>query len=253
MKEIFTSKNIYYSVIVPAYNEEEYIEDTLDSIFQAMEEITGQKGEVIVVDNNSTDKTAELALSKGARLIFEKENQISRARNKGVEIANGEVLFFVDADTKVHKRLLNFALERIKFENVGGGGSVLIFDSDQNNYFFGKLVPNFWVWISKKFKLAAGSFIFCKSELFKLAGSFPENLFAGEEILFSLNYKKICKNYGQEFVILDKYPVVTSSRKLVWFNSIQILVFMIVPIIFPFVLRWKSFCSFWYKRPSTRK
>ena len=93
MKEIFTSKNIYYSVIVPAYNEEEYIEDTLDSIFQAMEEITGQKGEVIVVDNNSTDKTAELALSKGARLIFEKENQISRARNKGVEIANGEVLF----------------------------------------------------------------------------------------------------------------------------------------------------------------
>ena len=73
MKEIFTSKNIYYSIIVPAYNEEEYIEDTLDSIFQAMEEITGQKGEVIVVDNNSTDKTAELALSKGARLILKKK------------------------------------------------------------------------------------------------------------------------------------------------------------------------------------
>ena len=130
---------------------------------------------------------------------------------------------------------------------MGGGGSVLIFDSDQNNYFLGKLVPNFWVWVSRKFKLAAGSFIFCKSELFKLAGSFPENLFAGEEILFSLNYKKICKNYGQEFVILDKYPVVTSSRKLVWFNSIQILVFMIVPIIFPFVLRWKSFVAFGIK------
>ena len=86
MKEIFTSKNIYYSVIVPAYNEEEYIEDTLDSIFQAMEEITGQKGEVIVVDNNSTDKTAELALSKGARLIFEKENQgfVLEARFGGI-------------------------------------------------------------------------------------------------------------------------------------------------------------------------
>ena len=55
--------------------------------------------ELIVCDNNSTDRTAEIARAAGATVVFEPVNQIARARNSGAAAATGDWLIFVDADS----------------------------------------------------------------------------------------------------------------------------------------------------------
>ena len=80
------------SVIIPAFNEEKLIGKTLRAIREAAEVFAEMcwEFELIVCDNNSTDRTAELAQAAGARVVFEPINQIARARNKGAEAATGD-------------------------------------------------------------------------------------------------------------------------------------------------------------------
>jgi glycosyltransferase involved in cell wall biosynthesis len=80
-----------YSIIIPAYNEESYLADTLTVLQKAMMDIP-LNGEIIVTDNNSTDRTAEIAKTAGAKVVFEPVNQISRARNTGARHAEGRYL-----------------------------------------------------------------------------------------------------------------------------------------------------------------
>ena len=146
-------------------------------------------------------------------------------------------------------QLLSFVLERLESRSCAGGGSTLVFDDHQNQFFFGSLVPKIWTCISKIFRLAAGSFVFCRKEYFEKIGGFSEKLFAGEEILFSINYKRLCRANGEIFEIIDRFPVVTSSRKLSWFSPLQILTSMFIPLLFPWALKSRLMCWFWYKRP----
>ena len=94
-----------YSVIIPAYNEELHLPETLRNLQKAMEAVTPLRGEIIVVDNNSTDRTAEIAHDAGARVVFEAHNQISRARNCGGRAANSRNLIFLDADTIIRPEI----------------------------------------------------------------------------------------------------------------------------------------------------
>ncbi len=225
--------------------------EILDLLLFEIKKIPEFQSEVIVVDNNSSDETALIAKSKGVRVVFEPINQISRARNLGAREARGQNLIFLDADTKVSSELLKISINSLFFEEIGGGGAKIVFDSDQKQLFLGKIMPRLWFWISKTFKLAAGSFIFCRKEIFDQIGGFSEKLFAGEEILFSQQFKKECKKKGLKFLIFEDYPVVTSSRKLLWFSSFQILIYIMIPIVFPLALRFRALCSFWYRRPGT--
>ena len=86
------------SFVIPSYNEEKYLPQTIEAITTAI----GKTGlisnwEVIVVDNNSTDNTAAVAKEKGAVVVHEKVRQIAKARNAGGRYASGDFLFFVDA------------------------------------------------------------------------------------------------------------------------------------------------------------
>ena len=67
--------NIDYSIIIPAYNEEAMLEHTINHLREAMSGIS-LKGEIIVTDNNSTDRTPEIARNAGANVIFESINQV---------------------------------------------------------------------------------------------------------------------------------------------------------------------------------
>ena len=88
-----------------------------------------------------------------------------------------------------------------------------------------------------------------RREIFEEIGGFSDKLFAGEELLFSQQLKKECKKNGLNFLIFEDFPVVTSSRKLMWYSNFRILMFIFIPIIFPWALRFRSLCSFWYHRP----
>lgn len=85
------------SVVIPAYNEERRIAHCLRSVFNQ----TKKPLEVIVVDNNSTDKTAEIASEMGARVVTETHQGATFARNKGFNEAKGDIIARTDADTIV--------------------------------------------------------------------------------------------------------------------------------------------------------
>ena len=96
------------SIVIPAFNEEKFIARSLRKIKAATDAFSelGWGNEIIVCDNNSTDRTADKARAAGARVVFEPVNQISRARNRGAAKASGDWLLFVDADCVVHEDTL---------------------------------------------------------------------------------------------------------------------------------------------------
>jgi glycosyltransferase involved in cell wall biosynthesis len=85
-----------FSVVVPAYNEEAFLADTLRSLKR--QDFT-EPYEIIVVDNNSTDATVDVARSFGVRVVAESEPGVCQARQRGFSEAHGEVVLSVDADT----------------------------------------------------------------------------------------------------------------------------------------------------------
>ncbi|MDG3009120.1 glycosyltransferase [Rhodococcus sp. D2-41] len=92
------------SVVVPAHNEAKVIAETLECLFDQIDRID----EIIVVDNNSTDDTAEIVTSMLARspklkLIKERTQGLIAARNAGVDAATSEIIGRIDADTMVHE------------------------------------------------------------------------------------------------------------------------------------------------------
>ncbi len=95
------------SVVIPAWNEEKYIEDALDLISQQ----TIKPLEVIVVDNNSTDATAAIAKRKGAHVIKETQQGITPARNAGFNTAKGDIIARTDADTHVPANWIETMIE----------------------------------------------------------------------------------------------------------------------------------------------
>jgi len=85
------------SLIIPAYNEEEYLPACLDAV---MRNVAGKAAEIIVVDNNSTDGTRQvIERYPGVTYVFEAEKGITRARQRGFLEATGDILAYVDADT----------------------------------------------------------------------------------------------------------------------------------------------------------
>jgi glycosyltransferase involved in cell wall biosynthesis len=86
------------SIVVPVYNAEAFLRETLDSVFA----LDYQPFEVIVVDDGSTDGSAAIAESyAGVRCIRQENRGPSEARNEGILIARGEFVAFVDSDDVV--------------------------------------------------------------------------------------------------------------------------------------------------------
>ena len=103
------------SIVIAAFNEEEFLGKCLDAL--AHQSI--KPFEIIVVDNNSTDKTADIARHKGARIITERKQGASHARNTGFDFASGEVILRTDADTIVPHDWIEKMTTHFKDPSVG--------------------------------------------------------------------------------------------------------------------------------------
>jgi glycosyltransferase involved in cell wall biosynthesis len=116
------------TVIVPVYNEQELISDCLDSLLN--QTLDKNKYEIIVIDNNSTDSTARIALDKGVRVEKEFRKGYVHAIRRGIEVSTTEFIAFTDADCRVPpdwttKILANF---ECSVNVVGVGGKVSFYD-----------------------------------------------------------------------------------------------------------------------------
>ncbi len=196
------------SVIVPAFNEERLLATSLKAILEASRVF--ESSELIVCDNNSTDRTAEIARAAGARVVFEPVNQISRARNAGAAAAGGDWLVFVDADSYPSRELFADMAGAIQTGNILAGGATVAFMNAE-------LAPNFivalWNVTSRLTKWAAGSFVFCEAAAFRELGGFSEALYAAEEIDLSRRLKRLARRQNRRVVILHRHALLTSDRK----------------------------------------
>jgi len=201
------------SVVIPAFNEERLIGETLQHVNAAMTAFTGRgwETELIVCDNNSSDRTGEIARAAGATVVFEPVNQIARARNRGAEAASGGWLIFVDADSHPNTGLFNEVAGQIESGRCLAGGCTVRLDSDDR---IAGLITALWNFISRACRWVAGSFIFCDTAAFRQIGGFSDKLFAAEELDLSRRLKKLARRQGRKMVILHRHPLVTSARKL---------------------------------------
>jgi len=95
------------SFVIPAYNEEKCIGPCLSAVIKALES-TGKQAEIIVVNNASTDKTAEVAGSfSGVQVVHEPKKGLLHARQAGYGAATGDILANIDADTMIDDEWLN--------------------------------------------------------------------------------------------------------------------------------------------------
>lgn len=193
---------ILISFCIPAHNEEACLPGTLAAIRDAA---AGLEHEIIVADDASTDRTAAIAREAGAVVVSIDRRQIAASRNAAAGAARGEVLFFVDADTRVVPGAVREALEAMRGGAVGGGGPVS-FDGEIPRYAKILLPPILLMF--RMAKLSGGAFMFATREAYAKTGGWDETLFASEEITFA----KALKQHGR-FVVV-RTPVVTSGRKL---------------------------------------
>ncbi|MEO0508843.1 MAG: glycosyltransferase [Verrucomicrobiota bacterium] len=236
-----------YSIIIPAYNEALELPATLCAMREAMSDQV-MPGEIIVVDNNSSDHTSQVASAHSVnKVVFEPINQIARARNKGAAASKGQYLIFVDADTRINTSLLRQSLEILESGQYVGGGSVVRFEEATN--LIGRATIGLWEQISKLTKTAAGSYLFCRRDAFEGAGGFDERLYASEELRMSRLLKKWGRCRNLRFEIIHTAPAKTSARKLKWYSGPQVLGWVLFMMVFPIAVRWRKLCGFWYQRP----
>lgn len=201
------------SFVVPAHNEERLLPATLQSLHQAAA-ACGIGYEIIVADDASTDRTAQLAAGLGARVVPVQHRKISATRNSGARAATGDLLVFVDADTLINQDVLLRAIDVVANGAVGGGATVR-FDGYLPPY--ARLLIPLLTGVMRSLRLAAGCFVFCTRTAFEAAGGFDERLFGAEEIALSVALKKIGR-----FVIVRE-TVMTSGRKLRTHSGLEIL------------------------------
>ena len=214
--------------------------------------MTGQilSGELIVVDNNSSDSTTEVAKNNGAdRVVFEPHNQIARARNAGAEaVPEIEYLIFIDADTLITSELLSIALKNLQSGEIAAGGAGVLMDQKVSPIV--DLITITWNKASVIFNYAAGSFFYTRRDAYEAGGGFDETVYAGEEIWLAKRIKRWARKQKMRFVVISDPPVITSGRKSEWFSTGQFIWQLAIIFFCPWAMRNRKFCQLWYRRPA---
>lgn len=237
---------MHLSIVIPAFNEERLIERCLHSVSASLIGNTtpGLISEVIVVDNNSTDNTADLARHAGAQVVFEAINQIGRARNTGAAQASGDWLLFLDADSLLNPGLLADILKMIRDgKNVGCGCTL-----DMPGIpWWANWTLQLWMGASILFRWASGAMLVCRSDAFRDVGGFTQELYAAEEIRLSKQLKRWGHPRNLQFVILRNHPLETSARKVTLYSAQEIAAQILRVLLHPRrTLQDKKQLSVWY-------
>ncbi|HXG48614.1 MAG TPA: glycosyltransferase [Methylomirabilota bacterium] len=234
------------SVVVPAFNEEKLLPGSLARIVAGLTAFSerGWATELIVCDNNSTDRTPDIARAVGARVVFEPVNQIGRARNAGARAATGDWLIFIDADSYPPRRLLEDVAAAIASGSVLAGGSTLALDAPSGP---AVLVTHAWNVVSRLTRWAAGSFMFCEAAAFHEIGGFNPELYASEELDLFRRLHSLARRRRRRVVILHRHPLVTSARKLHLYSLREHLGFLFRFLLQPaHTVRNPERCHTWY-------
>jgi GT2 family glycosyltransferase len=116
------SKKPHVSFIIPVRNDAARLETCLRSILRNPQ--APNQVQIVVVDNASTDDSANVAHRLGADVLTVQSGRVAELRNQGVKAATGDVLAFVDADNEIADGWLHAAVECLRLPNVGAVGAM---------------------------------------------------------------------------------------------------------------------------------
>lgn len=233
------------SIVIPAFNEANYLPETLGAAHEAQAVLAqaGWASEVVVCDNNSTDATAALAKANGARVVYEPFNQIAASRNAAGRAAKGEWLVFVDADTHVSPRLFREMMRAMVRDDCLGGGCRVTFDSGP---WLARQTVVIWNTIGQVMRWAAGSFLFCRASAFRELGGFSQEWFAAEEVEYCIRLNRLGQRLAKRMVILNE-PVISSGRKVRALFTLKNLGHGLEAIVtLGETLKQRDNCRYWY-------
>lgn len=234
------------SVVVPAFNEEKLIAQTLASIRSSVQAagFEDSQWELRVCDNASDDRTAQLAALAGAVVVYEPQRQIARARNGGAAHASGEWLLFVDADTTLSADLVCRTRELMEDGRYCGGGAII--DVGELRFVTRMLVEG-WNTLSRSAGLACGAFVFCRRQAFVEVGGFNTELYAAEELDLSWRLRRWGRQHQQKMMIISKPRLTTSMRKLDLYTPWEMLRMFLRAALNPSrALKSRRFLGHWY-------
>ena len=197
------------SFVVPAHNEAAHIEACLRSIQSA-----APAAEIVVVADACSDDTAERARLLGAEVLEVDHRHISATRNSGGFAARGNVLIFLDGDTRVSKKVVDGILKALQNGASGGGA---LFQFDRPVPFYALIAEKLAQWFCLLSQMSGGCILYCTRPVFERLGGFDTKLYAGEELDFAHRLKKL----GRFRVV--PHPVTTSGRKIRLYSGWEIL------------------------------
>ena len=222
------------SIVVPAFNEERHLGETLASLNTAKELLqreTRNQAEIIVVDNNSADSTAEIARGLGATVVTESLHNIAKVRNTGAKLSQGDLLVFIDADTLVPANLLSRILAAMSDDRCFGGAV----DPDYRpRKLTVRAYLQLWRVIGTLTGMAQGATQFVRKDIFLALKGYDETLFMGEDVDLYWRLKKFARQQDGKVVFIKDIRVVPSTRRfdqwrlwrtLLWTNPLLILLF----------------------------
>ena len=193
------------SFCIPAKNEELNLPETVKAVREACEAL-GVQYEIVVCENGSKDKTLKVARELGAKVIMEQIPHISKARNSAAKAATGDTLIFLDADTKIHSKMLRETLSALKSKKYRVVSTITHYDTYPSAAIF------VWIYnvLSLFFKLGLGQYTTLSKKDFVTLGGFDETVYAFEDIYF---YKTVKRTFGRKSIKILWNGPVTSARK----------------------------------------
>lgn len=195
------------SVIIPAHNEEKYIGRCIESIRAADSRYSG-KTELVVVCNRCSDRTAEIAESLGAVVVFNDERCIARVRNAGIAAARGRIIVTIDADNRMTDGTLREINALLDSGKVIGGGAPIRFE----RYSLPLRLNDLLCRVSFRLTGLYCGIIWAEKATFDAIGGFVDKR-AMEDAATARLLKAYGRRWGRKYTTLRENHLINSTRK----------------------------------------
>ena len=231
------------SVVVPVYNAEAYLEKCLNSILGQ----TYENLEIILVNDGSTDRSAEIIenyKNKDPRIVvINKENGgVSSARNRGIDVATGKFIIFVDADDYIENNMFetleedlfknNVDISMCGYRNVDVNGNILYESKPMDEKYFDAATFKRYLFKSDYFRDHIWNKLF-RLEIIKEHNiRFNEDIHIKENVLFLLDFSKYAFRYsfGNEMLYNFLYNPNGQIHSKFMHMNLQLLKFGDMPV-----------------------
>lgn len=208
---IVAAQPIEISLVIPAYNEEALLPRLLATVQVARERYVNgaDRIEVIVADNASTDRTAEIARAHGCRVAPVEKRSIAASRNGGAAIARGEIVCFTDADGQIHPDTFNLVKRTMGTGKcvAGATGCTLERLTPGIAMAYVILMPLVWT-----MGMDTGV-VFTRLEDWKAVGGYNEDRRYAEDVQFLWDLKRLGRKRGQRLKRPRGAKTIVSTRK----------------------------------------